>query len=67
MIIMNFIYDLIFGPVEKVVDLVFCIFSALISPGGITLIGVSLVINFLTLPLYNIAESIQDKERQLQN
>lgn len=63
---MNFIYDLIFGPVEKVVDLVFCIFSALISPGGITLIGVSLVINFLTLPLYNIAESIQDKERQLQ-
>ena len=63
---MQYIYDLIIGPIEMIVDLVFKFFTEEIAEGGIAIIGVSLVINFLTLPLYNKADKIQQKERDLQ-
>ena len=63
---MQYIYDLIISPIEMIVDLVFKFFTEEISGGGIAIIGVSLVINFLTLPLYNKADKIQQKERDLQ-
>ena len=63
---MQYTYDLIIGPIEMIVDLVFKFFTEEIAEGGIAIIGVSLVINFLTLPLYNKADKIQQKERDLQ-
>ena len=63
---MQYIYDLIISPIEMIVDLVFKFFTKEISGGGIAIIGVSLVINFLTLPLYNKADKIQQQERDLQ-
>ena len=63
---MQYIYDLIIGPIEMIVDLVFKFFTEEIAEGGIAIIGVSLVINFLTLPLYNKADKIQQQERDLQ-
>ena len=63
---MTYIYDLIIGPIQMIVDLVFIFFTKEIAEGGIAIIGVSLVINFLTLPLYNKADKIQQQERDLQ-
>ena len=63
---MSYIYDLIIGPIQMIVDLVFIFFTKEIAEGGIAIIGVSLVINFLTLPLYNKADKIQQQERDLQ-
>ena len=63
---MQYIYDLIISPIEMIVDLVFKFFTEEIAEGGIAIIGVSLVINFLTLPLYNKADKIQQQERDLQ-
>lgn len=63
---MSFLYDLIVGPIELVVDLVFIFISNFIKGGGIAIAGVSLVINLLALPLYNIADKIQQKERDIQ-
>lgn len=60
-------YNLIVAPIEMVVDWVFSFFTVKFSAFGIigAVFGVSLVINFLALPLYNIADSLQAKERKI--
>ena len=62
------LYNLIITPIETIVGWVFFFFNnkfEMLGPAG-SIIGVSLVINFLALPLYNIADSLQEKERKLQ-
>lgn len=60
-------YNLIVAPIEMLVDWVFSFFTVKFSAFGIigAVFGVSLVINFLALPLYNIADSLQAKERKI--
>ena len=60
-----FIYDLIIAPIEMIVGWVFYFFMNKFHGFGVigAIFGVSIVINFLALPLYNIADSIQEKER----
>lgn len=60
-------YSLIVAPIEMIVDWVFAFFTRhFVSPGVIGAVaGVSLVINFLALPLYNVADSLQAKERRI--
>lgn len=60
-----FLYNLIIAPIEMIVDWVFTFFyTKLHMLGAIGAIyGVSIVINFLALPLYNIADALQEKER----
>ena len=61
------LYNIIIAPIERIVEWVFLFvvnkFSSLnvIYP----VLFVSLVINFLALPLYNIADRIQEKERNI--
>lgn len=61
------LYSLLISPIETIVDWVFCFISTKFSSLGIigAICGVSLVINFLALPIYNVADSIQDKERKI--
>ena len=61
-----FLYYLIIAPIEMIVEWVFYFFVK-VGVGGIitAVMGVSVVINFLALPLYNIADALQDKERQI--
>ena len=62
------LYNLIITPIETIVGWVFFFFSNkfdMLGPAG-AIIGVSLIINFLALPLYNIADSLQEKERKIQ-
>lgn len=56
------------APIEVIVDWVFLlVYTFTFNKLGIiaSVIGVSLIINFLALPLYNIADRLQEKERQI--
>lgn len=59
---------MIISPIETIVDWCFTVFyhftSTYIGVIG-AVVGVSLCINFLALPLYNIADSLQEKERKI--
>lgn len=61
------LYNIIIKPIEIIVDWCFIFITNQFSSFGIigALIGVSLVINILALPLYNIADNLQDKERKI--
>ena len=62
------LYNLIITPIETIVGWTFFFFNkkfAMFGPAA-AIVGVSLIINFLALPLYNIADSIQEKERKIQ-
>ena len=62
------LYNLIITPIETIVGWTFFFFNKKFSMFGpaAAIVGVSLIINFLALPLYNIADSLQEKERQIQ-
>ena len=64
---MNFLYAIIISPIESIVDWVFLFIINKIESIGVigAVFGVSLTINFLALPLYNIADSLQEKERKI--
>lgn len=61
------LYNLIIAPIETIVDWIFVFITSQFSSVGIigALVGVSLLINILALPLYNIADSLQAKERKI--
>ena len=60
-----FLYYILIAPIEMIVEWVFYFFVKINVWGGFAaVIGVSVVINFLALPLYNIADALQDKERR---
>lgn len=63
------LYSIIISPIELIISYVFnfCInyFPALGCIGAI--VAVSLVINILALPIYNVADEIKDKERKISN
>ncbi len=61
------IYNIIVAPIEALVGWIFLFIVNKIPSLGVigAICGVSVAINILALPLYNIAESIQEKERQI--
>lgn len=63
-----FLYNLIISPIEILVEWIFNFITVKFESLGIfgAVCGVSLIINFLALPLYNIADNLQDKERKIQ-
>jgi len=59
------LYNLIIAPIEMIVDWVFIFFYKNFMMGAIgAVVGVSFVINFLALPVYNIADGLQEVERR---
>ena len=62
------LYDLIISPIETIVEWAFLFVTDKMPFIGVlgAVVGVSLIINFLALPLYIVADSIKDKERQIQ-
>lgn len=66
-VILNFLYYIIISPIEAIVEWVFNFVINKISFVGVigAVLGVSIVINFLALPLYNIADRLQEKERNI--
>ena len=61
------LYNVIIGPIETIVDWVFNFIMNTMPRFGVigAVVGISLTINYLALPLYNIADSLQEKERKI--
>lgn len=67
--VLGFLYSLTVEPIEYILETAFCYFRAFFSgrasiPMAIT--AVSLLVNLLTLPIYNAADARQLEERELQ-
>lgn len=62
------LFDLIISPIETIVEWSFLFVNDKMPFIGVlgAVVGVSLIINFLALPLYIVADSIKDKERNVQ-
>ncbi len=59
----SFFYNILVYPIEMIVEFVYSFFSLGFSNVGLSIAAISVVVNLLALPLYNIAESLQKKER----
>ena len=60
------LYYLIIYPIELLLEVAFSVFYDFWSDLGYAIIGVSLVVNLLMLPLYNKADKISEAERHKQ-
>ena len=60
---MMFLYQLIITPVELLIESVFDVFYRAFHDPGLAIVSVSLLVNFLVLPLYKRADEIQAEER----
>ena len=63
---LSFLYNLIIAPLVLVIELLFMLLYKLLNNGGFAIIGVSLIVNFLILPLYRRADAVQEEERDKQ-
>jgi len=67
----SILYNIIISPIELLVEIVFEVMFHLVGAQetnqGIAVIGVSLTISLLTLPLYRRADAVQQKQRDIQN
>ena len=65
----SILYNIIISPIELVVEFVFEIMFRMVGQRetnqGLAVIGVSVAISLLTLPLYYRADAVQQKERDL--
>lgn len=67
MILFDILYNITIYSIEFIIEIVFYLFNNVFKSGYATsLFFLSLIINFISLPLYNIAESWQAKERAIQ-
>ena len=68
MMFFDILYNIFIYPIEFIIEIIFYLFNIVFkSSYAVSLFFLSLCINFLSLPLYNIVESWQDKERAIQD
>lgn len=60
------LFQLLIGPLEIIYQVVFYCARLVTSSTGLSIIGLSLIVNLLLLPLYRQADAIQDEERAKQ-
>lgn len=61
---LNFLYSIIIYPLYQIVEVFYTLSYGIVKNPGLAVIGVSLTVSFLCLPLYIIAEKWQELERQ---
>lgn len=61
------LYNLLVGPLELFFEVIFSFANRMFQNPGISIVFLSLVMNFLLLPLYKQADAIQDQERETEN
>jgi len=64
---LNILYTLIIYPIETIIEFCYVFAFHLTNNPGLSVIGISLAVNFLVLPLYLMAEKQQQAEREKQN
>lgn len=63
---LDIFYNIIIYPLIQIIEVVYLVVWKLFKNSGYAVLGVSVAVTFLCLPLYIIAESWQEKERQIQ-
>lgn len=63
MSLFTLLHELILGPLELLFDVVYAIMYRITDNAGLSIIALSLVINFMVLPLYRRADAMQEEER----
>lgn len=66
MTIISVLYSIILAPIVQIIEISYKLFSKVFDNSGIAVLGVSLTVTLLCLPLYIVAESWQEKERKIQ-
>ncbi len=66
MTILSVLYTLIISPLELFFEVIFTIADRIIGNAGLSIIFLSLAVNFLVLPLYKRADELQAEERDIQ-
>ncbi|MCR5287313.1 MAG: membrane protein insertase YidC [Saccharofermentans sp.] len=66
MTFISVLYTLIIAPLELLFEVIFSIANRLIGNAGLSIIFLSLAVNFLVLPLYKRADELQAEERDIQ-
>ena len=62
----SILYTLIISPLELLFEVIFSIANRLTGNSGLSIICLSIAINFLVLPLYKRADELQAEERDIQ-
>ena len=63
---LDILYKILIGPLQLVFEIIFTIANRVIGHPGFTIIVLSLIMNFLVLPLYRRADMLQEQERDVQ-
>ena len=66
MSILSFFYTLIISPLELLFEVIFTVANRIIGNEGLSIVFLSLAVNFLVLPLYKRADELQAEERDIQ-
>ncbi|MCR5488820.1 MAG: YidC/Oxa1 family membrane protein insertase, partial [Saccharofermentans sp.] len=66
MTILSVLYTLIISPLELLFEVIFTVADRIIGNAGLSIIFLSLAVNFLVLPLYKRADELQAEERDIQ-
>jgi YidC/Oxa1 family membrane protein insertase len=61
------LYDLVIFPLQAIIEVLYLLFVRISHSPGFAVIGISLAVNILALPLYAKAEAWQALERGIQN
>lgn len=64
MIVFDFLYKLLIGPLELFFEVLFAVAYRLSGDPAASIVILSLAMNFLVLPLYRRADAVQEAERQ---
>ena len=63
---MQLLYYLLIYPIELILELVFSIAYRAVQNPGLSIIAVSIVMNFMIMPMYKKSDELQEKEREKQ-
>lgn len=63
---LSFLYTIIIYPLYTIIECIYTIFKKITGNSGISIIGVSIGITLLCLPLYAVAEKWQELQRQIE-
>ena len=61
---LNILYTLLIQPLQLFFELIYMAADWIIGDPGLSIIALSLAMNFLVLPLYRKADAMQEEERQ---
>ena len=60
------LYTLLFQPLQVLFEVIYSIAYSIIGNRGLTIIALSVAMNFLVLPLYRRADAMQEQERDIE-